>query len=375
MPRRAGAAALLHCSFGAGLQWDHRSISEMTTAARIAVTMGDPAGIGPEVCLQLLADQASALREDVTAVPIVFGDAGLLHRVARSCGLPSPERVLSPEAWTMLWREIDGPAVVDLGLIDATCVEPGRISAETGRAAYGCIEAAIAAATAGQVAAITTAPIHKEALHLAGIPYPGHTEILAAKTAARRTCMMLTSDAITCSLVTTHVGLVQVPKRLTTERILNCIELTHEFLTTVRSHAPQLAVCALNPHGGEHGLFGLGEEERLIVPAIRAAQRQGMRVVGPLPPDTAFLPDRRIETDAYICMYHDQGLIPLKALAFDSAVNVTLGLPLIRTSVDHGTALDIAWRGEASASSLRHAFRLAARLAARQRSYVGHDSR
>ena len=310
---------------------------------RIAVTMGDPAGVGPELCLRLLADER--VRE--WCVPVVFGDAGVLDRVAKQLGWPQP----------------DPAGVLDLKAIDAAAVVPGAVSAACGRAAYEYVTTAIGEALAGRVDAITTAPLNKEALHTAGFPYPGHTEILAARTNAGRSCMMLTADAITCSLVTVHVGYREVPALLTVERILDTIELTAAAMERIRGKTPRLLVCGLNPHAGEHGLFGDREEERIIAPAIAAARAKGIDAAGPLPPDTAFLPKYRATTDAYVCMYHDQGLIPLKALAFEDAVNVTLGLPIVRTSVDHGTAFDIAWRGVADVSSLVQAVKLAARLA------------
>jgi len=175
--------------------------------------------------------------------------------------------------------------------------------------------------------------------------------------------MMLTAETITCSLVTVHVGYHEVPALLTVERILDVIELTAAAMARLRGRKPKLLVCGLNPHAGEGGLFGDREEERVIGPAVAAARARGIDATGPLPPDTAFLPKYRAATDAYVCMYHDQGLIPLKALAFEDAVNVTLGLPIVRTSVDHGTAFDIAWQGTADVSSLVQAVRLAARLA------------
>ncbi len=321
--------------------------------------MGDPAGIGPELCLRLLQDAEVAKR----ATPIVFGDAGVLRRVARHCGLPAPAQVFDPADRQEIGPAIQEPAVWDLNAIPADALQPGVVSAATGRASYRYIEAAMDAALSGQLAAVTTAPIHKEALHAAGIRYPGHTEIFATRTGAARSCMMLTSSTITCSLVTTHVGYRDVPAQLTVERILEVIELTAEAMRRIRGRPPKLVVCGLNPHAGEHGLFGAGEEERWIVPAVAAARQRGLDVEGPLPPDTAFLPARRQATDAFVCMYHDQGLIPLKALAFDTAVNVTLGLPIVRTSVDHGTALDIAWTGRAQVRSLVEAVLLAARLA------------
>ena len=175
--------------------------------------------------------------------------------------------------------------------------------------------------------------------------------------------MMQYSEEITCSFVTVHVGYAEVPGLLTQERILEVIELSATHLSRLHGRRAKVVVCGLNPHAGEHGLFGNREEETLIIPAIEAARAAGWDVEGPLPPDTAFLARKRTTTDVYVCMYHDQGHIPVKALAFDSAVNTTLGLPIIRTSVDHGTALDIAWQGQASPASLFSALRLATRLA------------
>lgn len=327
---------------------------------RIAVTMGDPAGVGPELCLRLISGEE--IRRE--CVPVVFGDVGVLDRVARQLGWPTPERVISGEQWSGRGPAVDAPAVLDLGAIAAEAVRPGAIAAEAGRAAYRYIERAIREALAGRVDAVATGPIHKEALRAAGIPFPGHTEIFAAQTDARRSCMMLTSEAITCSFVTAHVGYRDVPRLLSPERILDVIELSAEAMQRIRGRTPRLLVCGLNPHAGEHGLFGDREEERFIIPAVAEAGARGLPVEGPLPPDTAFLPARRRETDCFICMYHDQGHIPLKALAFDLAVNITLGLPIIRTSVDHGTAFDIAWQGRADGTSLIRAVRLAARLAA-----------
>lgn len=327
----------------------------------IAVTMGDPAGIGPEICLGLLA--ATNVPED--CVPIVFGNAAVLERVASCSGLPRPKCIIGRDRWRSGGLAVDRPTVLDLGEISAEAVEPGVVNAVTGLASYRYIEAAISAAVQGHVDAVVTGPIHKEALQAAGIDYPGHTEIFTTRTGTARSCMMLTSDQITCSLVTTHVGYRDVPQLLGVSRILEVIELTAEAMQRIRGREPRLLVCGLNPHAGEHGLFGDGEEEKLIAPAVAAARGNGIDVRGPLPPDTAFLPQHREATDAYVCMYHDQGLIPLKALAFDTAVNVTLGLPIVRTSVDHGTALDIAWTGKAQISSLVQAVRLAAILARR----------
>ena len=326
----------------------------------IAVTMGDPAGVGPEICLQLLAN------EEVRAIatPVVFGDARLLARCARQTGLPAPKRILSEIDWAEQCGSIDEPAVLDLFGFDAEDFIPGKVSAKTGAAGYRYVDKSIAAALAGQVAAVATAPLNKEALHAAGITYPGHTEMFAEKMAAERSCMTFFSAEIICSLVTVHIGYQDVVPALTTARILDVIELTDEAVRRVRGKAPKIAVCGLNPHAGEHGLFGRGEEENIIAPAIAAARAKGITIEGPLPPDTAFIATKRRSVDAYICMYHDQALIPLKALAFDTAVNTTLGLPVPRTSVDHGTACDIAWQGKANGSSLVEAVRLAAQMCA-----------
>ncbi|HEX5105992.1 MAG TPA: 4-hydroxythreonine-4-phosphate dehydrogenase PdxA [Pirellulaceae bacterium] len=326
---------------------------------RLAVTMGDPAGIGPEVCLHLLANAEIAGQ----CVPVVIGDAAVLRRVAEAARLPLRAPVIDREQWAASWAAIDEPTILDLRATDAAGVVAGQVSATTGRAAFTYIERAIEAALARQVVAVSTAPINKEALHAAGIKYPGHTEIFADRTSAPRSCMMQYSEEITCTFVTVHVGYRDVPRLLTKERILDVIELTAEGLARLRGRKPQLVVCGLNPHAGEHGLFGDREEERIIVPAIETARARGIAIEGPLPPDTAFLPWKRKATDAFICMYHDQGHIPVKALAFDSAVNTTLGLPIVRTSVDHGTACDIAWQGKANPSSIFAAVRLALRLA------------
>jgi 4-hydroxythreonine-4-phosphate dehydrogenase len=179
--------------------------------------------------------------------------------------------------------------------------------------------------------------------------------------------MMLTSPELTCSFVTVHVGYRDVPDLLSVQRIGDVIDLTADAVRRIRGREPRLVICGLNPHAGEHGLFGDHEEERIILPAVAAARERGIQVEGPLPPDTAFLAWRRLQTDAFICMYHDQGHIPLKALAFDTAINTTLGLPVIRTSVDHGTAFDIAWQGKANSNSLFEAVRLAARLGGTER--------
>jgi 4-hydroxythreonine-4-phosphate dehydrogenase len=325
-----------------------------------AVTMGDPAGIGPEVCLKAIGRWTGA-----TFAPIVFGDAGVLERLAKASGLTVPPVSGTLEEAIGLAGST-GAAVFHIESLGDD-FQPRCVSAATGRASYCYIVKAIEAALAGRASAIVTGPIHKEALRDAGIRYPGHTEIFEALTHAPRACMMLTSETLTCSFVTAHVGLCDVPGMISTRRVLDVLELTNEGMWKILGRAPRLAVCGLNPHAGENGLFGRREEELLIVPAIEQARRLGLDVEGPVPPDTAFLPARRQRTDAFVCMYHDQGHIPLKALSFETAVNTTLGLPVVRTSVDHGTALDIAWQVfNADETSMLQAMRLASKLATRR---------
>ena len=340
--------------------WQSRYNARTMATKRFAITMGDPAGVGPEVALRMFAEQSWG----DACQPLLFGDAAVLRRVAEACGLELPATILSYDQWLRGGLENNKATIVDFNAIDAASVTPGQVNAATGRAAYRYVEAAIAAALSHQVAGIVTGPINKEALQLAGIEHPGHTEILAAQTGTDRYCMMLTSDELTCSFVTSHVGYRQVAELLTAERILEVIELSQQALQPLHREPIRIVVCGLNPHAGEHGLFGEQEEERIIAPAIAMARDRGIDAIGPVPPDTAFLPAERRRTHCYVCMYHDQGLIPLKTLAFDTAVNVTLGLPIVRTSVDHGTALDIAWQGVASSTSLTEAFRLAIKLSA-----------
>jgi 4-phospho-D-threonate 3-dehydrogenase / 4-phospho-D-erythronate 3-dehydrogenase len=242
-------------------------------------------------------------------------------------------------------------------------VTPGQISADCGKAAFTYIEHAIGAALSGRIAGVVTAPVHKEALRLAGVPYPGHTEIFTALTGSRRSCMMLYSDVLTVSMVTTHIGYHEVPDKLSVSRIVDVIELTAETMGCMLGREPRLAICGLNPHAGERGLFGDKEEERFVEPAVAQARAKGISIVGPLPPDAAFTPGQRKRFDAIVTLYHDQGHIPFKMLAFDTGVNVTLGLPVVRTSVDHGTAFDIAWKGLADPQSLFCAIRVATDLA------------
>ena len=288
----------------------------------------------------------------------------VLRFVSDKLGIPFNSHVIRREEWSYERHEIQNCAVLDIDCISVPSITPGQVSAACGNAAFRYVIAAIEAGLAGEVAAVSTAPLNKEAMQAAGHKYPGHTEIFAERMSAARSCMMLTSPELTCSFVTVHVGLCDVPGLLSVRRVLDVIELTTDAMRRIRNREPKIVVCGLNPHAGENGLFGQREEERFIIPAIEAARAQGMNLEGPLPPDTAFLAWRRQQTDAFVCMYHDQGHIPLKALAFDSAINTTLGLPVIRTSVDHGTAFDIAWQGKANPNSLFEAVLLAAKMSA-----------
>ena len=325
----------------------------------IAITMGDPSGIGPEICLKLLDN------EDVHNIcnVIIFGDVAVLNLAATKLNLNRPTGVISHTDWLDLEKTPEEINVIDIGKINTDNLAFGEVSKASGQASFDYIEKAIMAAISNKVDAITTCPINKNSLNSAGYKIPGHTEIFAQKTSSEKYCMMQYSDEITASFVTSHIGLKEACLSITEERILEVIELTSKALESINSqNSKEILVLGLNPHSGENGLFGENEEERIITPAIGKAISMGYNVKGPIVPDTAFIPEKRKTTAAYICMYHDQGHIPLKALAFDEAVNITLGLPIVRTSVDHGTAFDIAWKGSANASSLIQATKLAAKM-------------
>ncbi len=334
------------------------------TRKRIGISIGDAAGIGPELALRVAAASVQFPELALTLI----GDASLLARVATAVELPLPPKI---EMRDWLNDDRQPPAgqcvIVSVGDLDAASVQPGRWTAATGAASVQWVQFAAQAAIAGRLDAIATGPIQKEAWHAAGVGHPGHTELLAELTGSGDVRMMLTSDEISCVLATIHVPLADVASLLTSEDVFQAIRLGAAALerrSRLREgRQPRVTVCGLNPHAGEHGLFSHREEEEIIVPAIERARAAGFDVTGPLSPDTAFVPARRRMTDLYVCMYHDQGLIPLKALAFDEAVNVTLGMPIVRTSVDHGTAMEIAWQGTASAASFFAAVRLAGELA------------
>jgi 4-hydroxythreonine-4-phosphate dehydrogenase len=311
----------------------------------LAITMGDPAGIGPEIVATFFAS-------GVSTPAIVIGDVGSLERAAKALSLPLAVRPIQAPAdaryapGTMNVVAVSAlPADLPLGVVDA----------RAGQAAYDYITTAIDLALKGQIAGIVTAPIHKEALKAAGIPYPGHTEILADRSGTSDFAMMLANDELRVILVTIHVSLRSVPDMITKARVLKTIELAHAACLAYGIAKPRVAVAGLNPHAGEGGLFG-HEEEAEITPAITEAIACGLDVSGPFAGDTVFMRARRGEFDIVVAQYHDQGLIPVKYMGIEHGVNVTVGLPFIRTSVDHGTAFDIAGKGLADASSLAYAF-------------------
>jgi 4-hydroxythreonine-4-phosphate dehydrogenase len=320
----------------------------------LAVTMGDPAGVGPEVIVKALE---CAEVWDVCR-PVVVGDARWLEEARRIVGTQRPVRAVDAIGQAGNGESVD---VQNLTNVDATRFERGQVSPEAGQAAYEYIRRAVSLALEGEVAGVVTAPINKEALHAAGVPYAGHTEMLAALCGAEDVAMLLVSGKLRVSHVSTHVSLRQAVDRVSVERIVRVAGLTHEALKRMGLAAPRIALAGLNPHAGEGGLFG-NEESEVICPAAEAALAEGMDVTGPYPPDSIFLRASQGEFDAVIAMYHDQGHIPIKLLGFYEGINVTLGLPIIRTSVDHGTAFDIVGTGRADERSLVAALRLAAQM-------------
>ena len=325
---------------------------------RIGITMGDPAGIGPEVVLKAVAE------EDVrrVCVPIIIGDAQLLSHTARTLDLQCGYDIVRFDE--RLPERISEPVIFHLDNINGY-VEPGIESGTAGKAAAGYIEAAVELCAAGEVDAIATAPINKRALFLGGYSFPGHTEFLAHLTSTEEYAMAFVAANLRIVLISTHVPLAEAIRLVERDRIIRVIHLAHRELKRWGIERPRLAVAALNPHGAEGGLFGV-EESAEIVPAVESCDgKDGMDVRGPYSADTIFLRASRGEFDAVIACYHDQAMIPVKCLSFGEAVNVTLGLPFIRTSVDHGTAFDIAGKGLAEHSSMVAAITLAAELSSR----------
>jgi 4-hydroxythreonine-4-phosphate dehydrogenase len=321
----------------------------MGRALPVGITMGDAAGIGPEIVVQAFA-------QGLAAPAIVYGDAGALRRAASLLGARLTVHEIAHA----------GQAQPQAGVIEVVACHPalpddlpaGKVSADAGRAAYEYVCTAIDDAMTARIRAIVTAPLNKASMHAAGIDYPGHTEILADRSGTRDFAMMLANRELRVLLVTIHVALSDVFSRISVESELRAMRLAHHACRQMGIAEPRVAVAGLNPHAGENGKFGR-EEIDIIAPAIAAAQAEGIAASGPWPGDTVFMRARRGDFDIVVAQYHDQGLIPVKYLGVEEGVNVTVGLPFVRTSVDHGTAFDIAWQGIADARSLIVAFDLA----------------
>jgi len=323
---------------------------------RIGITMGDPAGIGPEVVLKAVAEEE--VRR--ACIPVIIGDAQLLAHTARTLDLQSGYDIVRADED---FPEHAEPVIYHLDNISGL-IEPGIESGTAGKAAGGYIEAAVELCAAGNIDAVATAPINKRALFLAGYSFPGHTEFFAHLTGAEEYAMAFVAGNLRIVLLSTHVPLAEAIRLVERDRIVKRINLTNRELQRWGIERPRIAVAALNPHGAEGGLFGV-EEASEILPAIDACRRDDINVQGPFSADTVFLRASRGEFDGVIACYHDQAMIPVKCLSFGEAVNVTLGLPFIRTSVDHGTAFDIAGKGLAEHSSMVAAIKLAAELSTR----------
>ncbi len=313
----------------------------------IGITMGDVAGIGPEVILKALADKK--IRKDMT--PLIIGEDFVFEKVKKMIDSPL--------------RKID---LLNLEEIKETDFEVGKINKSCGKAAIAYVKKAFFLAKNKKIDAFVTAPINKEAVKQSGFPYPGHTEFLAALSKRKRFGMLLAANGLKVLLVTTHLALRDVSDALTKEKILEKIKLGYYFLKdNLNLKNPRIAVCGLNPHNGENGVFG-DEEQKVIKPAVTAAREFGINCFGPISSDSVFYQTvKQKKYDLIVAMYHDQGLIPLKTFYFEKAVNITIGLPVIRTSPDHGTAFDIAGQGKADPTSMKEAIRYAARLVSARR--------
>lgn len=314
--------------------------------------MGDPGGVGPEVIVKAL--DSSEIRD---CAPIIIGDARIMGEAIELLNLSIKLRILkSPKEAKPSAGLIN---IIDVGMIKES--GKNRPTAGSGRACVSYIKKAVDLALNGQVDGIVTAPISKEALKMAGFKWPGHTEMLAELTKTKDYTMMLVGGPLRVILVTIHTALKNVPALITKQRMMKTMRLAGKACDMLKIKKPKIAVAGLNPHAGEAGIFG-DEEIKIIVPAIKSAVKEGIPVSGPYPPDTIFYKAYKGDIDIIVCMYHDQGLIPLKMIAFDTGVNVTVGLPFVRTSPDHGTAYDIAWKGIAEPSSMIEAIKLAVKL-------------
>lgn len=322
----------------------------------IGITMGDPSGIGPEIILK------SFERSSVKNLRIILiGDFNILQTVYNILKIKSFElKKISDLNDCVFTNEMLN--VLDLHMVEMKTFQPGIVQAIAGDVAFEAVRKGVELALNRELDAIVTAPLNKEALFLAGHNYPGHTEILAGLTNTRDYAMLLYEKRLKIIHVSTHISLIEAITGLKRERIETIIDLADKIMRKLGADEPRIAVAGINPHAGEHGLFGK-EEINEIIPAIGNMKRKGINVEGPCPPDTVFLQALKGKYDIVVAMYHDQGHIPLKLLGFENGVNVTVGLPFVRTSVDHGTAFDIAWQGKASERSMVEAIRLSLKLA------------
>jgi|SRR5690625_1775538 len=321
----------------------------------IGITMGDASGIGPEIIVKSL--QNKSIYEN--AHPLVIGDKKIIHREIERLNLNLEIRTaIVNEDFKATYGEI---LCYDLDLLPEN-LPYGVINKQAGLAAFESLKKAIELAKEKQIDAICTAPLNKEALHKSGHNYPGHTEILAELTNTKHYAMMLSTDKLKVIHVTTHVGLIDAISMIEPKRVYQVITLANETLKKTGIENPKIGVCGINPHAGEGGLFGYGEEEEKIIPAINKAQKEQINVEGPLPADTLFFRAQRGDFDIVVAMYHDQGHSPVKVLGLEQGVNITVGLPIIRTSVDHGTAFDIAGKGIADERSIIEALKQAIEL-------------
>jgi 4-hydroxythreonine-4-phosphate dehydrogenase len=342
----------------------------MTRSPILGITMGDPAGVGPEIIARACAEPA--VRD--ASRPVVIGSAAIMKEALALVGSPLGLHAVSAVAHCSF--RSGTLECLDLANVEAATLPRGEVTAAAGRAAYEYIAKAVALAAEGRIDAIVTAPINKEALAAAGVPHSGHTEILADLSGSRAFAMLLMGRELKVIHVTTHVALRRVPDLITHDRVLSTIRLAQRTMEGLGQPRARIAVAGLNPHAGEEGLFG-DEEQKAIIPAIEAARAEGLTVIGPLPADTLFARARGGEFDIVVAMYHDQGHIPVKTLGFTyddasktwtglSGVNVTVGLPFLRVSVDHGTAFDRAWKGTANHESMTEAIEVAVRMLARR---------
>ncbi|HMG33597.1 MAG TPA: 4-hydroxythreonine-4-phosphate dehydrogenase PdxA [Blastocatellia bacterium] len=336
--------------------------SESPEKPRVGITLGDPAGIGPEIVLKSVAERCllEACR------PVIIGSALQLHRQAELLGLPHGFQSYPENDIGLLTGE--APVIVDTGPGDHD-IRWGALSSHAGQQAVAAVETAVRLCLSGSLDAVATAPLNKEALQMSGSPYPGHTELLASLCNAPTPLMCFFAEHLKVFLLTVHLSLAKAIAAISKEKVVESVRIADRELRRFGIARPRIAVAGLNPHAGEHGLFGTEDQDEIEPAIIECRTRHGIDVNGPYPADTIFLRAWRREFDAVAACYHDQGLIAVKCLAFGKAVNVTLGLPIIRTSVDHGTAFDIAGRGVADPQSMVEAILLGAKLVAQQKSH------